>query len=127
MSFSGPKKYKWWERFTIHEIGRIDGGRGFGTGGNVVQIGENTFYDWKNKILLKIPEFKRSGIGIIAEFRQIPSGFPNQGLVRDPVISLPLAQLGFDALCNKMTERMCQFSLLPLGKLKREALPVAVV
>ncbi len=27
---------------------------------------------------MKIPEFKRSGIGIIAEFRGIPSGFPNQ-------------------------------------------------
>jgi hypothetical protein len=27
---------------------------------------------------MKIPEFKRSGIGIIAEFHGIPSGFPNQ-------------------------------------------------
>ena len=27
---------------------------------------------------MKIPEFKRFGIGIIAEFRGIPSGFPNQ-------------------------------------------------
>jgi hypothetical protein len=33
----------------------------------------------KNKIPMKIPEFKRSGIRIIAEFRRIPSGFPNQG------------------------------------------------
>jgi hypothetical protein len=32
----------------------------------------------KNKIPMKIPEFKRSRIGIIAEFRGIPSGFPNQ-------------------------------------------------
>jgi hypothetical protein len=30
------------------------------------------------KIPMKIPEFKRSGIGIIAEFRGIPNGFPNQ-------------------------------------------------
>jgi hypothetical protein len=28
---------------------------------------------------MKILEFKRSGIGIIAEFRGIPNGFPNQG------------------------------------------------
>jgi hypothetical protein len=47
--------------------------------------------------------------------------------VRDPVIPVPLAQLGFDTLCNKTTERLCVFSLLPLGKLKREALLVALV
>jgi hypothetical protein len=28
---------------------------------------------------MKIPEFKRSGIGLIAEFHGIPNGFPNQG------------------------------------------------
>jgi hypothetical protein len=28
---------------------------------------------------MKIPEFKRSGIGIIAEFHGILNGFPNQG------------------------------------------------
>jgi hypothetical protein len=66
------------ECFLIHEIGRIDGRRGFRTGGNVFQIGGNTFYDQKNKIPMKILEFKRTGIGIIAEFRSIPSGFPNQ-------------------------------------------------
>jgi hypothetical protein len=27
---------------------------------------------------MKIPEFKRSRIGLIAEFRGIPNGFPNQ-------------------------------------------------
>jgi hypothetical protein len=75
--FSGPKKYSWRERFLIHEIGRIDGGRGFRTGGNVFRIGGNTFYNQKNKILMKILEFKRSGIGLIAEFRGIPNGFPN--------------------------------------------------
>ncbi len=32
----------------------------------------------KNWILMKILEFKRSGIRKIAEFRGIPSGFPNQ-------------------------------------------------
>jgi hypothetical protein len=63
----------------MHEIGRIDGGRGFQTGGNVLRISRNKFYDWKNEILMKIPEFKRSGIGIIVEFRGILSGFPNQG------------------------------------------------
>jgi hypothetical protein len=72
------KKNKRRERFPIHEIGRIDGGRVFRTGGNVLQIGGNAFYNWKNKILMKIPEFKRSGIRIIAEFRGILRGFPNQ-------------------------------------------------
>jgi hypothetical protein len=75
---SGPKKRL--EYFPIHEIGRIDGGRGFRTGGNVLQIGGNTFYDRKNKIMMKILEFKRSGIRIIAEFRGILSGFPNQAV-----------------------------------------------
>ncbi len=28
---------------------------------------------------MKIPEFKRSGIGLTAEFRRISNGFPNQG------------------------------------------------
>jgi hypothetical protein len=42
------------------------------------QIDRNTFYDWKNKIPMKISEFKRSRIGIIAELRGISSVFPNQ-------------------------------------------------
>jgi hypothetical protein len=53
--------------FSIHEIGRIDGGRGFQTGKNVFRIGGNTFYDRRNKIPMKIPEFKKSGIGLIVE------------------------------------------------------------
>jgi hypothetical protein len=65
----------------IDEIGRIDGGRGFQTGGNVFQNGGNTFYDRKNKITIKIPEFKRSGIRIIAKFCRIPNKFPNQGWI----------------------------------------------
>jgi hypothetical protein len=73
----GTKKRQ--EYFPMHEIGRIGGGRGFQTNGNVLRIGWNKFYDQKNEILMKIPEFKRSGIGIIAEFGRIPSGFLNQG------------------------------------------------
>ncbi len=42
------------------------------------RIGGNTFYDKKNKIPMKIPEFKRFGIGLITEFRGIPNKFPNQ-------------------------------------------------
>ncbi len=38
------------------------------------------FTSGKNKIQMKIPEFKRSGIGIIAEFCGIPNRFPNQVL-----------------------------------------------
>jgi hypothetical protein len=45
----------WRERFPIHEIGKIDGRRGFQTGKNVFGIGGNTFYDQKNKIPMKIP------------------------------------------------------------------------
>jgi hypothetical protein len=66
------------ETFSDHEIGRIDGGRGFRTKKNVFRIGRNTFYNRKNKILMKIPEFKRFGIGLIAELSGIPNGFPNQ-------------------------------------------------
>jgi hypothetical protein len=47
----------------------------------VFRIGGNTFYNRKNKIPMKIPEFKRSGIGLIPEFHRIPNGFPNQALV----------------------------------------------
>jgi hypothetical protein len=68
------------ECFLFHEIGRIDGRRGFQTSRNVFRIGVNTLYDQKNEILMKIPEFKRSRIGIIAEFRGIWSGFLNQVL-----------------------------------------------
>jgi hypothetical protein len=67
----------WRKCFPIHEIGRIDGGRGFQTRKNVFRIGGNTFCDWKNKIPMKILESKRSEIGKIAEFRGIPNGFPN--------------------------------------------------
>jgi hypothetical protein len=76
---AGQKKR--WECFPIHEIKRINGRRGFRTGRNVLRIGRNTFYDWKNKIPIKIPEFKKSS-GIIAEFRGILSGFLNQGAMK---------------------------------------------
>jgi hypothetical protein len=46
----------------------------------MIRIVGNTFYNWTNKSLMKIPEFKRSGIGLITEFCGIPNGFPNQGL-----------------------------------------------
>ncbi len=42
------------------------------------RIVENTFYDQKNKIPMKISEFKRSGIGLITEIHGILNGFPNQ-------------------------------------------------
>jgi hypothetical protein len=45
----------------------------------VFRIGRNTLYDRKNKIPMKIPEFKRSGIALITEFCGIPNGFPNLG------------------------------------------------
>ncbi len=66
------------KRFPIHEIRRIDCGRGFRTRKNVFRIGGITFYDRKNKIPIKILEFKRSAIRLIAEFHGIRKGFPNQ-------------------------------------------------
>jgi hypothetical protein len=44
----------------------------------VIHIGGNKFYNQKNQIPMKIPEFKRSGVGIIVEFRVITSGFTDQ-------------------------------------------------
>jgi hypothetical protein len=76
-SCARPKIWSCQKCFPIHEIGRIDGGRGFRTGKNMFRIGGNTFYDRKNKIPMKIPESKRSEIGIIAGFRGIPNRFPN--------------------------------------------------
>ncbi len=70
------------EHFLIHEIRRIDGRRQFQTGGKVLQIGGNTFYDRKNKNQMKILEIKRSGIGIMVEFCGFPSGFCNQAFKR---------------------------------------------
>jgi hypothetical protein len=75
----GAKSCHGWKNFPIHEIGRIDSGRGFQTGNYVFKIGRNPFYNRKNKIPMKIPESKRSKIGRIVEFRGIPIGFPNQG------------------------------------------------
>jgi hypothetical protein len=69
----------WREHFPIYEIGRIDGGRGFRTGKNVFRICRNKFCDRKYKIPMKILESKRSEIRRIAEFRGIPSKFPNLG------------------------------------------------
>jgi hypothetical protein len=40
------------------------------------------FYDWKNKIPMKIPESKRSEIGIIVEFHGIPNGFFNLVMIK---------------------------------------------
>jgi hypothetical protein len=36
-----------------------------------------THFTIGKKNQMKIPEFKRSGIGLIVEFRGIPNGFPN--------------------------------------------------
>ncbi len=63
-SDSWNRKNWWWERIPNQK--------------NVFWIGGNTYYNQKNKIPMKIPEFERSGIGIIAEFFWIPNGFPNQ-------------------------------------------------
>jgi hypothetical protein len=75
---AGKKKER--KLFTVHEIRRIDGEKVFQNNGKVymLQIGGNKFYYQKNGIPIKILTGKRSGIEVIAEFRGIPSGFPNQ-------------------------------------------------
>jgi hypothetical protein len=62
------------------------------------RIGGNTFYDWKNKIPMKILEFKRSGIKIIVEFCGIPNGFPNQGV--NPLCQKGERDWGADAVSS---------------------------
>jgi hypothetical protein len=69
--------YSSWKCFLIHEIGRIDGGRGFQTKKMCSELAGTHFKIGKYKIPMKILESKRSEIGIIAEFHGIPNGFPN--------------------------------------------------
>ncbi len=74
------------------------------------RIGRNTFYDRKNKIPMKIPEFKRSGIGLIAEFRGILNGFPNQDhqtmhvlvILAKPRVTVLLADVGKPSMFDWM-------------------------
>ncbi len=40
-----------------------------------------THFTTGKKIPMKIPEFKSSGNGLIAEFYGIPNGFPNQDTI----------------------------------------------
>jgi hypothetical protein len=74
MSFWWAKKYKWQERFPIHEIGRIDGGKGFQTGGNVFQISGNTFYDQtimdSNFVVVLYEESPSWGKSTVEDIRQ---------------------------------------------------------
>jgi hypothetical protein len=46
----------------------------------LVLVQNDLIQNQKNEISMKIPEFKRSGIGIIAKFRRILSRFPIQGV-----------------------------------------------
>jgi hypothetical protein len=52
-----------------------------------------TNFTIRKKNPMKIPEFKRSGIKIIAEFRRIPNGFPNQGGERTRTASIDRGKL----------------------------------
>jgi hypothetical protein len=72
----------------------------------VFRIGGNTFYDRKNKIPMKIPEFKRSGIGLIAEFRGILNGFPNQAQEQycSWLLALYKEKTSFDLNCKSVPE-----------------------
>jgi hypothetical protein len=48
------------------------------------RIGRNTYYDWKNKIPMKILEFKRSRIGMIGNYARFRMGFSTKVLGQDP-------------------------------------------
>ena len=76
------------------------------------QIGRNTFDDRKNKILMKIPEFKRSGIGIIAEFHGILNGFPNQARRGTKVQKIDACGLALSDKTTQMTTTLFDLILL---------------
>jgi hypothetical protein len=95
----------------IHEIGTIDGGRGFQTGKNEFRIGGNTFYVQKNKIPMKIPESKRSKIGIIAEFRRIPNRFPNLAMNAANSIDPSFGWMSLSDMTNCCILSMTNFSM----------------
>ncbi len=86
------------------------------------RIGGNTFYDRKNKILMKITEFKRSGIGLIAEFHGIPNGFPNQAINPGSLCTqyLYAPQIHFDlagkpiAFIGNSSNKIGEFSLIKI-------------
>jgi hypothetical protein len=59
------------ERFLIHEIRRIDGGRGFWTGRNVFRVGGNTFYDRKIKFRWKFRSSKGPELELLWNSEQI--------------------------------------------------------
>ncbi len=76
------------------------------------RIGGNTFYDQKNKIPMKVPEFKRSGIGLIVEFSGIPNGFPNQAGKVNPFLDKyrPIALRSWKSLITQ-----CSYSVTNLN------------
>jgi hypothetical protein len=73
------------------------------------RIGGNTFYDRKKKILKKIPESKRSEIGVIVEFCEIPNGFPTLVYRRTAAAMKMASFLGVFVDC-------CLFACCPGGR-----------
>jgi hypothetical protein len=73
---------------------------------------------------MKIPEFKRSGIVLILEFRRIPNGFPNlEAFVPIDWIQMhpkfaPSSFLGENILLE-ITDGHCRFSRLIPRKIDR--------
>ncbi len=50
----------------------------------------------KNEIPMKIPDFKRFGIGIIVEFHGIPTRFPNQASMEEMTIKQSKGRCGLE-------------------------------
>jgi hypothetical protein len=64
-----------------------------------------THFTTRKKILMKILEFERSRIGIIAEFRRIPSRFPNQGSLSTLFATMNQQLDELACYCNNIAEK----------------------
>ncbi len=73
---------------------------------NVFRISGTTFYNQKNKIPMKNPEFKKSGIGLIVKSCGIPNGFPNQAFCTK------IQRVGKDFWCSAKNFNNCIWPLL---------------
>jgi hypothetical protein len=73
---------------------------------NVFRITGNTFYNQKNKIPMKILEFKRSGIRLIVGFCGIPNGIPDHELPTHARLSNHMMkhfeELNYDGTMNQI-------------------------
>jgi hypothetical protein len=77
--FGGPKNTDGRSIFRFMKLEELMAGEDSELEETCFELAGTHFTIGKNKIPMKIPKFKMSGIGLIAEFSRILSGFPNQG------------------------------------------------